>query len=501
MVVSGRMAGWSNEFKVGLLGIVATVLGGVLVTRIDDRPPGDRSGYTLYAYLDSAEGVYPATQVQVAGVSVGSVRKVVLEDDQALVTIDVTSGAQLPLDSVGELRLEGVLGDKVFRIVPGVSEDLMTDGDVLETRTVGPDVDDLTAKISKITEDVAAITTVLRTYVEDEGTKEALEATVENVRQLTEQIMELTSANRAQVDTIARNLSDTSQTLNEVVNRTADSIQAELAAIEEATRKLDSALASVESIAAKVDNGDGTLGRLVNDDETISEIDATITQLQEALGSATSAIDEINGVVTDVTGLQMQVRYNAQLFLGSQPRQGDFPEGNPIHGGMRHTLGIKIVPGNDFRYYLVEVVDHPLGVITAEDHAMPDLGTTYREYVRTSGLRFSFQVAHRWRNTAVRFGLKESSGGVGVDQYLWEDKLKLSADLYDSKFGSWPVLDNSPNVSFGVRLEPIEHLWVQAGLENVYFSARYGYVTGYLGAGFHFYDDDLKWVLAALPSF
>ncbi|GEM_PF-1828979 len=494
------MANWSNEFKVGLLGIVATVLGAGLVSRVDDRPSGDGGDYTLYAYLDSAEGVYPSTQVQIAGVPVGTVRKVVLEEDQALVTIDITSGAELPLDSTGELRLEGILGDKVFRIVPGVSEELMTDGDVLDTRSVGPNVDQLTTKVTKITEDVAAITTTLRTIIENEGTKDAFESTIENVRVLTEQITELTLANRAQVDNIAKNLSETSSTLNDVVNRTAASVQDELIAIEEATRKLDAALASVESIAAKVDEGEGTLGRLVNDDETISEIDATITQLQEALGSATTAIDEISGVVTDVTGLQMQVRYNAHLFLGSQPTRGDFPEGNPLHLGQRHVLGVRIVP-NDYRYYLFEVVDHPLGVITYEDHSLPDLGTTYREYVRSAGFRISFQVARRWNNTVLRFGLKESSGGVGVDQYLFDDRLMLSADLYDAKFGSWPVLDNSPNISFGARLEPIEHLWIQAGLENVYFGARYGFVTGYIGGGFHFYDDDLKWVLAALPSF
>jgi phospholipid/cholesterol/gamma-HCH transport system substrate-binding protein len=376
----------------------------------------------------------------------------------------------------------------------------MTDGDVLETKSVGPDVDQLTAKVSKITEDVAAITTALRTYVEDESTKDALDATFENVRMLTEQIKELTMANRAQVDTIARNLSETSGTLNDVVNRTAASIKDQLVAIEEATRKLDSALASVESIAAKVDQGDGTLGRLVNDDETISQIDATITQLQEALGSATTAIDEISSVVADVTGLEMQVRYNAQLFLGSQPTRGDFPEGNPIHLGMRHILGIRIIPSEE-RYYLFEVVDHPLGVITYEDHSLPSLGSTYREYVRSSSFRVSFQVARRWNNTVVRFGLKESSGGVGVDQFFFEDKLLLSADLYDAQFASWPILDSTPNVSFSARLEPIEHLWLQAGFENVIFGARYGFVTGYIGAGFHFYDDDLKWVLAALPGF
>ncbi len=493
------MASWSNEFKVGLLGIVATVLGGTLISRVDDRPSGQSAGYTLYAYLDSAEGVYPSTQVEVAGVSVGSVRKIVLEDDQALVTIDVTSGVQLPLDSLGELRMEGVLGDKVLRIVPGVSDELMTEGDVLETRSVGPDVDDISAKVSKITEDVAAITEALRAYIEDEGTKDALNATVENVRELSQQIKELTLSNRDQVDTIARNLREVSQTLNDVVNRTAMSVQEELVAVEEATRKLDAALASVESIAAKVDEGDGTLGRLVNDDETINEIDSTIVQLQTALGNANQTIEEINGVVSDVTGMQMQVRYTGQFFLGTEPRLGDFPEGNPLSGGMRHNLSIKVIP-NDFRYYLVEVVDHPLGVITSEDHAMPDLGSTYREYVRTSALRFSFQVGHRWKNTAVRFGLKESSGGVGVDQYLWDDRLRLSLDFYDSKFGSWPVLDNTPNISFGARLEPLEHVWVQGGLENIWLGARYRFVTGYVGAGFYFYDDDLKWVLAALPS-
>ena len=82
---------------------------------------------------------------------------------------------------------------------------------------------------------------------------------------------------------------------------------------------------------------------------------------------------------------------------------------------------------------------------------------------------------------------------------LWRDKVMLSADVYDFTYGSWPVMDGTPNVEVTARLYPWRHVYLEGGMDNVILGARYGYATGFAGGGFTFDDDDLKYVLAALP--
>jgi hypothetical protein len=148
---------------------------------------------------------------------------------------------------------------------------------------------------------------------------------------------------------------------------------------------------------------------------------------------------------------------------------------------------------------VVELVDHPLGSITWEERVLPDFGTSYREYVVQPGYRVSFQFAKRIHDVVLRFGVKESSGGVGADLLLWKDRVELSADVYDFTYGSWPDSSGIPNVQLSARVFPWRNVYLEGGLFNVANGARYGYVTGFAGGGFSFDDDDLKYVLGALP--
>jgi len=42
-------------------------------------------------------------------------------------------------------------------------------------------------------------------------------------------------------------------------------------------------------------------------------------------------------------------------------------------------------------------------------------------------------------------------------------------------------------------------VYVEAGMEQIILGAKYGYATGFVGAGFSFNDDDIKLLFATLP--
>ncbi|MDP2305558.1 MAG: MlaD family protein [Pseudomonadota bacterium] len=484
------MSRLSNEFLVGLLAIffIAATVWGVL--RTDDRPGDVGGSYELFANFATAEGIYKDTPVRIAGVPIGSVEEVSLEGSTARVRLSVLGNVQLPTDSFAEMKGEGMLGDKFVRVTPGTASTFLQPGETLNTRASGADLDAVTSQVSDIADDVKAITAALRGVAEDDATREELTATIENIRALSEELRWIAGDNREDLAAIADNLRLVSESLGRVIDTTGKSVDAEMTAIQGATATLDRAAQNLESITDKLDDGQGTIGQLINDTTTIDSVNATLASVNET-------VETVGGLVGDVSRIRTEVYYRGDYFYGSAPNDDAFA-GNPVSGLARNVVGIRLMPREDY-WYVAELVSHPLGSISYEDRSVPSLGTAYREYVARPDYRFTFQFAKRFRDLVLRFGVKESSGGIGADLLLWRDRVQLSADVYDFTYGSWPVMNGIPNVQLTARVYPWRHLYFEGGLDNVVLGARYGYMTGFAGGGFTFDDDDLKFVLAALP--
>jgi phospholipid/cholesterol/gamma-HCH transport system substrate-binding protein len=324
---------------------------------------------------------------------------------------------------------------------------------------------------------------------DDPQLREQIAATVANVEALSVELRAIAGENRQDLQAIAKNLKDVSEALKAIVGTTGTNVDKELATLQAATDTLDRTMQNVESISAKVDHGEGTVGKLLNDSTTIDSVNDTLGQ--------------VNGLVSDVSRLQTEVYYRGDYFLGTAPSDGSM-ETNPVSGEGRNVVGLRIQPREDY-WYQVELVSHPIGTVSYEDRAIsqagtvPDFGTAWREYVVRPDYRFSFQFAKRINNLVLRFGVKESSGGVGADWELLHDHAVLSADLYDFTYGSWPLMDGTPNLELTARVVPWRHVYFEGGMDNVILGARHGFVTGFAGGGFTFDDQDLKYVLAALP--
>lgn len=494
---------FTRELKVGILALVALFVSGALILFTNERPDrfGDAQPYVLRARFENASGVYVATQVRIAGVPIGNVIGIQLDGREAVLTLDIGSGQRLPVDSRVELVADGFLGDKQLVVITGVSSEYLEDGDEISGVMGGPDIEKWTLQaealagdLKQISSDLAVITTSVRGFVESDTQMSRLDTTLENVRQLSEDLRELTRRTGEEVEAVVQSLAEISDSVNKVLKSTGGRVDTELAAIESATLKLDSALTSVQSIAAKIDAGEGTLGELVNDD-------AAADSLRTALDATVDAVAEVQTVLDTIVKLETRVDYDAHYFVGTEPTRGSL-SANPMVNSYRQVVRVDIVPPERQGFYTAEIVDHPLGTLRYEQHFYPDVGdgsTGYTEYVRASDLRYTFMLARKWGPLIGRFGMKESSGGAGLDLVAWEDRFRLSADVFDFTFGSWPLIEGPPNLQLTARIEPWRFLHLTAGAHNVLLGAQNGFVTGYVGGGVQFTDQDLKWVLSALP--
>lgn len=477
------MTRFSIEFRVGLLTILVLALVVFGIVRTDDKPGDVGRVWHVTADFPSIEGVYVSTPVRTAGVTIGSVEKVELTGNTAHVTLALLGNVQLAVDSLATLKGEGMLGDKSVKIVPGSSSTMLKEGDAIKVGEPPPDLEGLERQVGAITGDLKVITGNIREITDDDSTRQALMATVENVRALSEELRGIAAENGGDIAIIADNLRQVSEALKAVVDHTGGDVALEMEAIRKATEKLDATLQNLHDITAKVNNGDGTVGKLLNDSTTIDSVNDTL--------------DDVNGIVADVSKLKTEVYYRGDYYLGTEPTDGALAA-NPVAGGSRNGIGIRIMPSED-HWYVVEFAGHPQGSISMEDHTIPEMGTQYREIVVQPSYRFSFQFAKRFNDLVMRFGIKDSGGGLGVDYNLFNDHFLVSADLFDFTYGSYPLLDGTPNLQVTARALPWRHLYVEGGLDNVILGAEHGYVTGFIGGGFYFDDKDVKYVMAALP--
>jgi phospholipid/cholesterol/gamma-HCH transport system substrate-binding protein len=92
-----------------------------------------RGGLVLYATFDQIGGLKERAPVSVAGVTVGQVRKIDLDERlRARVKLEVDDKLELPVDSSAAIQTQGLLGDQYVALEPGGEQALLKSGDELE---------------------------------------------------------------------------------------------------------------------------------------------------------------------------------------------------------------------------------------------------------------------------------------------------------------------------------------------------------------------------------
>ncbi|SFR51814.1 phospholipid/cholesterol/gamma-HCH transport system substrate-binding protein [Marinobacter daqiaonensis] len=127
------MAKRTTEIVVGLFilaGGAALLFLALQVSGLTFKPAGDT--YKVYAYFNDAGGLAPRGRVSMAGVTVGRIRDVSLDQEtfQAKVVIDIEARVDsIPADSSAIIRTSGLLGEQYIDISPGADMESLSDGD------------------------------------------------------------------------------------------------------------------------------------------------------------------------------------------------------------------------------------------------------------------------------------------------------------------------------------------------------------------------------------
>jgi phospholipid/cholesterol/gamma-HCH transport system substrate-binding protein len=485
----------------------------------------DDSTIHLFADFSDASGIRWKTRIQINGIDVGKIDGVehVQRDDGTLmarVKVRVLKKYAIYQNAVIRKAAESLLGDFRLDLTPGTSDSprLEAGGIIQKVQSIS-DMEEIQNELKQVAHNINRITDSFQSVLTGpagegslqailsrmEKSMEAIEKTTQtlslslernnhhinntlrNIDRFSSQLVGVMSEGGA-LGEVTSNAAQLTQRLNTLTGKLTDALTGNEAGLAESSplgasiNNLNESIEHLNSIASKVDNGQGTAGRLINDAGIAEKVEQTL--------------DDTNEIIGSLSKLETQVELRTEYGV---PFDGD---NELVQKAIKNTLSLRLVPRPD-KYYILEAVADPRGLQTRTITTSDSTGTTPENSVTEvnettfNQMKFSVQMAKRYYFLGLRFGIIENTGGLGIDLFSLGDKLELRFDAFD-----FDRRDPKDNVSIFPRLrgaalfEAYNHIYVQAGVDD---PLNEDLKTWFLGGVLRFTDEDLKTFLTVAP--
>ena len=139
---------FSKEAAVGFFVLVGLVCLAYLTVKLGRMEVFNSEGYTVYASFNSVSGLRPGAEVEIAGVRVGRVKAIRLDDERprAVVELQLNKGIHLTDDVIASVKTSGLIGDKYTSLAPGGSGTELGNGDEITDTESAVDIEELISK-------------------------------------------------------------------------------------------------------------------------------------------------------------------------------------------------------------------------------------------------------------------------------------------------------------------------------------------------------------------
>ena len=134
------------ELMVGLFMIAGILCLGYLSIKLGKMEVFGSKGYELQATFTNSGGLKAGSGIIIAGVEVGRVKSVALEDYQAYVVMNLPSDVKIQEDAIASIRTKGLIGEKYVDITPGGSDKTIPPGGKIRETQPAVDLEELISK-------------------------------------------------------------------------------------------------------------------------------------------------------------------------------------------------------------------------------------------------------------------------------------------------------------------------------------------------------------------
>ena len=262
--------------RVGLLVLMAAAIVAAAILLIGDRQNLFTRKNLYYVRLGSVSGLAVGSNVQLNGVPVGSIERIVLPQDmgQTLIevwfTIDARYAQRIRRDSVARIKTLGLLGDKYLEITSGSPAAEVIPGDGEIPAAPQTNVEQLTAAgedvVNHIVTISAQLSRILGRMERGEGLLGELTMDVSPGRKVSAELLETLEALKRVAETIERGSGPLPRLIHD----------------EELGNRLSSSVERLDALLTRVDEGKGLAGSLLSDEEQKARFTRTLEGLERA---------------------------------------------------------------------------------------------------------------------------------------------------------------------------------------------------------------------------
>jgi phospholipid/cholesterol/gamma-HCH transport system substrate-binding protein len=134
------------ELAVGIFLLAGIFSLGYLSVKLGKLEVWGRKGYEVHAVFSNSGGLKPGSGIVIAGVDVGQVKSIRLQDYQAQVVMNLPSDVKIQEDAIASIKTKGLIGEKYIEITPGGSEKAIEPGGKIRETQPSVDLEELLSK-------------------------------------------------------------------------------------------------------------------------------------------------------------------------------------------------------------------------------------------------------------------------------------------------------------------------------------------------------------------
>ncbi len=286
----------SNEIKVGITVILAIIAGYIGFRFMSDMPIF-RQSHEITTTFERVDGLGTGNLVYMNGVKIGSVKNIQLTSDNLVrVTLSIELDVNIPDDSIAQLTSIGLIDGKAIVIQRGSSDQSIGYGEEIEGVYIDTMMETLAEKGQELGDDITESFTELNRFLMqlnrtlDEDSRETISQAINNIEVTTSTVSELLTSRQQELEQAiisANNMLAQLDTLMTDSRPHADTLMANLKESSEDLKKiskeLDETVDHLNQILLKINDGDGTIGRLVNDPSLYENADSLSIELRNLI--------------------------------------------------------------------------------------------------------------------------------------------------------------------------------------------------------------------------
>ena len=266
-----------REVKIGIFAVAMIVAAWAGIRFLQGLDVLSRNA-VYYASYDQVSGIQAASPIMLKGVKVGTVTDISLDprrSDNVVLQFTIKRQYRIPKDSEAKIFSDGFMGGKAIEIVYGKSSEFLEKGDTLRSvrgrdlmDVAGSELEFFKQKVSQVTADLSRTLNNLNLLIETNA--QSINGTMQHLDAMSGDLADLLDTEKRNLAAAVENLTAFSAMLGENAPR-IDSMMGNLNRITtelaEAgfARELSETVGEMNLLLERIQEGDGTVGRLLND--------------------------------------------------------------------------------------------------------------------------------------------------------------------------------------------------------------------------------------------